>query len=71
MSCGFLRELWNCWALTRWTCTVPCWGEVRLFEMPVLGYLGFAAFELEAFAMYHFLASLVSPGAGAAGEATP
>lgn len=63
LICGVLWEFWNFWAVTRWTYTVPYWGEVKLFEMPLLGYLGFPPFALEAFAMYHFLASLVrSPG---------
>jgi hypothetical protein len=59
--CGFLWEFWNYWALSKWTYTVPYWGGVKLFEMPVLGYLGFPPFALEAFAMYHLLASLVLP----------
>jgi hypothetical protein len=59
--CGFLWEFWNYWALIRWTYTIPYWPDVKLFEMPLLGYLGFPAFALESFAMYHFLASLVSP----------
>ncbi len=59
--CGFLWEFWNYWALIKWTYTVPYGGEVKLFEMSLLGYLGFPPFALEAFAMYHFLASLVLP----------
>jgi hypothetical protein len=55
--CGFLWEFWNYWALIKWTYTLPYWGEVKLFEMPVLGYSGFPPFALEAFAMYHFLRS--------------
>ena len=61
MICGFLWEFWNYWALIRWTYTVPYWGGVKLFEMPLLGYLGFPPFALEAFAMYHFLVSLLAP----------
>jgi hypothetical protein len=60
LACGFLWEFWNYWALTKWTYTVPYWGEIKLFEMPVLGYLGFPPFALEAFAMYHFLRSLLN-----------
>jgi hypothetical protein len=54
--CGVLWELWNYWALTRWTYTVPYLGDVKVFEMPVLGYLGFPPFALECYAMYHWLA---------------
>jgi len=37
--CGFLWESWNYWALTKWTYTVPYLGDIKIFEMPVLGYL--------------------------------
>jgi len=60
LICGVLWEFWNYWALTKWTYTVPYWGEQKLFEMPVLGYLGFPPFALEAFTMYNFLRSLVA-----------
>jgi hypothetical protein len=55
LVCGVLWELWNFWALTRWTYTVPFLGHVKIFEMPVLGYLGFPPFALECYAMYHWL----------------
>ncbi len=45
--CGFLWELWNFWAGAKWFYTVPFVGGVKLFEMPVLGFLGFAPFALE------------------------
>ena len=53
--CGVLWESWNYWAATRWTYSVPYLGHVKIFEMPVLGYLGFLPFALEAFAMYQWL----------------
>ena len=53
--CGVLWEFWNYWATTRWTYTVPYGAEVKIFEMPVLGYLGFPPFALECYAMYHWL----------------
>jgi len=51
--CGVLWEFWNYWAATKWTYTVPYLGDVKVFEMPVLGYLGFPPFALECYAMYH------------------
>ena len=45
--CGLLWEFWNYWATTRWTYTVPYLGHLKVFEMPVLGYLGFLPFALE------------------------
>lgn len=53
--CGLLWEFWNYWAATRWTYAVPYLGHVKIFEMPVLGYLGFPPFALECHAMYHWL----------------
>ncbi len=53
--CGALWEFWNYWAATRWSYTVPYLGAIKIFEMPVLGYLGFLPFALEAYAMYHWL----------------
>jgi hypothetical protein len=61
--CGFLWESWNYWALTKWTYTVPYFGEIKIFEMPVLGYLGFPPFAIECWAMYIFVRSLLNPGA--------
>jgi hypothetical protein len=57
--CGVLWEFWNYWAATRWTYSVPYLGGVKIFEMPVLGYLGFPPFALEAYAIYHWLRGLL------------
>ena len=53
--CGILWESWNYWALTKWHYNVPYLSGVKLFEMPVLGYLGFPAFALECWLMYRFI----------------
>ncbi|HSE96468.1 MAG TPA: hypothetical protein VLD61_11305 [Methylomirabilota bacterium] len=56
LLCGFLWEFWNYWALGRWRYVgVPVLPDWKAFEMPVVGYLGFPPFALEAFAMYHFV----------------
>jgi len=52
LLCGVLWEFWNYWARTKWIYTVPILPNIRLFEMPLPGYLGFPAFALECFAMY-------------------
>ncbi len=49
--CGFLWELWNYWAGGKWIYTVPWVGNIRLFEMPVLGFLGFPPFAVECYIM--------------------
>jgi hypothetical protein len=58
MICGFLWEFWNYWAGARWHYIVPIWGHIKIFEMPVLGYLGFPPFALECFTMYAFVKNI-------------
>ncbi len=60
--CGGLWEFWNYWARAKWIYTVPIMGDVKIFEMPVLGYFGFPPFALECFAMYVFVRRLVWRG---------
>ena len=50
--CGFLWEFWNFWAAAKWFYTVPTLSGIKIFEMPLLGFLGFPPFALECFAMY-------------------
>jgi len=52
--CGGLWEFWNFWARAKWIYTVPIFGDIKIFEMPVLGYFGFPPFALECFTMYVF-----------------
>ncbi|PYS92227.1 MAG: hypothetical protein DMF64_09580 [Acidobacteria bacterium] len=59
LICGLLWEFWNYWALARWTYTVPYFGHIKLFEMPVVGYLGYLPFALECWALYVFARSLL------------
>jgi hypothetical protein len=53
--CGILWESWNYGALTKWHYHVPYLSNLKLFEMPVLGYLGFPPFALECFLMYRLM----------------
>lgn len=53
--CGLLWEAWNYRAGTKWVYTVPFAGALKLFEMPLLGFLGFPPFALEGFAAYQAL----------------
>ncbi len=56
--CGGLWEFWNFWARAKWIYTVPIFGDIKIFEMPVLGYFGFPPFALECFTMYVFIRRL-------------
>jgi hypothetical protein len=61
LICGVLWEFWNYWAISKWTYTVPYLGNIKLFEMPALGFLGFPPFAIECWAMYVFCRSLLGP----------
>jgi len=63
LICGFLWEFWNFWAESKWIYTVPFVGNIKLFEMPVLGFLGFPPFAVECYVMMNFV-SLFRQGRG-------
>jgi hypothetical protein len=60
--CGGLWEFWNFWARAKWIYTVPIFGDIKIFEMPVLGYFGFPPFAVECFTMYVFTRRLLWRG---------
>ncbi|MEJ5360864.1 MAG: hypothetical protein WHV26_02280 [Spirochaetota bacterium] len=51
LLCGYFWEFWNFWAATKWIYTVPILPHIKLFEMPILGYIGFATFAWEIYAI--------------------
>ena len=51
LACGFIWELWNFRAGAKWIYTVPYAGGLKIFEMPMLGFLGFPPFAVECYAM--------------------
>jgi hypothetical protein len=55
LICGGLWEFWNHWARAKWIYTVPFFDETKAFEMPLLGFLGFPPFAVEAYVMYQFV----------------
>lgn len=56
---GFFWEFWNYWAIPRWTYILPAFVNFfKIFEMPILGYLGYFPFSLELYSMYWFVRSL-------------
>ncbi len=55
IAAGVIGEMWNYPAHPKWTYRVPYADTVRLFEMPLPGYLGYAALALDLFALYHLV----------------
>jgi hypothetical protein len=59
LACGLMWEFWNFWAASRWVYSVPFFGGWKVFEMPVLGFLGFPPFALECWILYHLCAQIL------------
>ncbi|MCG2725874.1 MAG: hypothetical protein L6420_06400 [Elusimicrobia bacterium] len=55
LICGILWEFWNFWSGAKWEYTVPFVGNLKIFEMPILGYLGFPPFAISCYVMYSFI----------------
>jgi hypothetical protein len=55
IAAGFVGEMWNYPADPRWTYHVPWIDCLRVFEMPLIGYLGYGLLALAVFVAYHAL----------------
>jgi hypothetical protein len=58
LVCGLWWEAWNYFAITKWVYIFPVLNFAKVFEMPVLGFLGFPPFALEGAVMVNFLMAL-------------
>ena len=47
LVCGFFWEMWNFWSYPKWIYSIPYVAHFKIFEMPLLGYLGYLPFGLE------------------------
>lgn len=52
---GGCWEFFNFWARAKWIYTVPLFDELKLFEMPLLGFVGFPPFAVECACTYRLL----------------
>ena len=55
LVCGALWEAWNFWARTKWVYTVPGFEGLKVFEMPLTGFLGFPPFAVECVVVLRWL----------------
>jgi len=62
MICGFFWEMWNYYAYPKWIYHTPGVEFLYVFEMPVLGYLGYIPFSFELFAFYHLFVRIKETG---------
>jgi hypothetical protein len=58
LVCGALWEAWNFWARVKWVYTVPGFEGMKVFEMPLTGFLGFPPFAVESIVFLRFLGAL-------------
>ncbi len=55
LVCGFFWEFWNYYSYPKWTYSTPGVDFWHVFEMPLLGFLGYPPFALELYALAHLL----------------
>ncbi len=61
LVCGFFWEMWNHYSYPKWAYSIPYVQRFEIFEMPLLGYLGYLPFGLQC----GVVADLVARLAGA------
>ena len=59
---GLVWELFNSLARCKWIYSVPGFESLKIFEMPVAGFLGFPVLALAAFAYFSFLQTFFAVG---------
>lgn len=55
LICGFFWEMWNFYSYPKWIYHTPGAEFLHVFEMPLLGYIGYLPFAWELFALRNFL----------------
>ena len=55
LACGVLWEFWNYWSGAKWIYAIPFFNYWKVFEMPLVGYLGFMPFALECYLFWQLL----------------
>lgn len=55
LVCGFFWELWNYYAYPKWVYDAPGVNFWHVFEMPLIGFIGYLPFGLELHALVHLL----------------
>jgi hypothetical protein len=55
LICGFFWEMWNYYSYPKWVYHTPGAEFLYVFEMPLLGYIGYLPFAWELFALRNFV----------------
>jgi hypothetical protein len=59
LVCGWFWEMWNYYALPKWTYDVPFVDSWHVWEMPLPGYTGYLPFGLELYLFYVVVARVM------------
>ncbi len=65
LICAFFWEMWNYESYPKWVYHVPFVDVLHVFEMPLLGYLGYIPFSWELFALHGLLCGGSAPHSSA------
>ncbi len=58
LICGIFWEMWNYYSFPKWEYSVPFVNGFRIFEMPVMGFLGYIPFGLFCVEFVDFITNL-------------
>jgi hypothetical protein len=56
LVCGFFWEMWNYYSYAKWVYAIPHVQRFLVFEMPVLGYVGYLPFGIECWVVADLVA---------------
>lgn len=59
LICGFFWEMWNYFSYPKWIYDTPGVNFLHIFEMPLLGYLGYLPFSLELYSIYKLVTGVI------------
>lgn len=62
LFCGGLWEMWNYLSMAKWLYNVPFVHRFEIFEMPLLGYMGYLPFGIFCLEIVEFFSSFRSRG---------
>jgi hypothetical protein len=64
LMCAFFWEMWNFYSYPKWYYHLPMVNFLHIFEMPLLGYIGYLPFSLELFAVYNLIIGILNNKVG-------
>jgi len=59
LICGFFWEMWNYYSYPKWNYSTPMVNFLHIFEMPLLGYIGYIPFGWELFSIYNLVTGFI------------